>query len=133
MAREINLQCEKNGIEFNTLIEINIAREESKAGIDINGLDSLIEQLAAYTHIRVKGLMTVAPFTQDKSLVRHCFEKMRRQFERLKAFESDSLQMQVLSMGMSADYEEACIGRIQYVTNWHEPIRREAKKIRTRG
>lgn len=109
LAQEINRLCEKNSMDMRTLIEINIAREESKAGIDINELDSFIEQLAAYKHIKVEGLMTVAPYTSDKPYVRSCFQKMYRQFERLKQYETKNFSMKYLSMGMSQDYEEAIL------------------------
>jgi len=109
LAEEIEKQCIKNETELQTLIEINIAREESKAGIDINELDSFVEKLSAYKHIMVKGLMTVAPLTGDKEYVRSCFQNMYRQFERLKQYETENLQMQYLSMGMSQDYEEAIL------------------------
>jgi pyridoxal phosphate enzyme (YggS family) len=107
LAREINRQCGIKGTKLDALIEINIAREESKAGIDIDALDSFIEQLAAYEHINIRGLMCIAPFTPDKALVRNCFSRLNREFERLKRFETDRLSMQVLSMGMSQDFEEA--------------------------
>lgn len=109
LAQEINRNCEKNNTDMRTLIEINIAREESKAGIDINKLDSFLEQLAAYKHIKVEGLMTVAPYTSDKPYLRSCFQKMHRQFERLKRHETNNISMKYLSMGMSQDYEEAIL------------------------
>lgn len=109
LAREIDLQCDKKSTKLDALIEINIAREESKAGIDIEDLDSFAEQLAAFENIHIRGLMCVAPFTQDKNYVRSCFARLCNQFERLKGKETDKLHMQYLSMGMSQDFEEAIL------------------------
>ena len=62
LAEEINREAEKKGLTARILLELNVAREESKYGILEEDLDALLQNLARFQHIRVEGLMTVAPF-----------------------------------------------------------------------
>jgi pyridoxal phosphate enzyme (YggS family) len=109
LAQEIQRQCEKKSVSQDVLVEVNIAGEETKAGIAMAEIDAFLEQLKNFPRIKVKGLMTVAPFTQDKAFLRDCFSRLYRAYDRLKGLREDGIEMQYLSMGMSGDFEEAIL------------------------
>jgi pyridoxal phosphate enzyme (YggS family) len=99
LASEID-RCAKSPIDV--LIEVNIGEEASKCGVAVGELSELIEQIAILPNVKLKGLMTIPPYGDS---VRY-FEKMQRLYEDLKAKSSD---IEVLSMGMSGDYEDAIL------------------------
>lgn len=109
LAAEIERLAEKNGIVMNVLTEVNIGGEESKSGIGIDMLDELVYGISEMKNIKLCGLMTIPPVGNSEFY----FEKMQRIFEDLKAKKVDNVSMDILSMGMSADYVEA----IKYGSN----------------
>ncbi len=109
LAAEIEKHAEKNGIVMNVLTEVNIGGEESKSGISTDMLDELVYGISEMKNIKLCGLMTIPPVGNSEFY----FEKMQRIFEDLKAKKVDNVSMDILSMGMSADYVEA----IKYGSN----------------
>lgn len=109
LAAEIDRLAEKNGIVMNVLTEVNIGGEESKSGISTDMLDELVYGISEMKNIKLCGLMTIPPVGNSEFY----FEKMQRIFEDLKAKKVDNVSMDILSMGMSADYVEA----IKYGSN----------------
>lgn len=109
LAAEIERLAEKNGIVMNVLTEVNIGGEESKSGISTDMLDELVYGISEMKNIKLCGLMTIPPVGNSEFY----FEKMQRIFEDLKAKKADNVSMDILSMGMSADYVEA----IKYGSN----------------
>lgn len=109
LAAEIERLAEKNGIVMNVLTEVNIGGEESKSGISTDMLDELVYGISEMKNIKLCGLMTIPPVGNSEFY----FEKMQRIFEDLKAKKVDNVSMDILSMGMSADYVEA----IKYGSN----------------
>lgn len=103
LAEEINRQAEKNGISMDVLIEVNIGGEESKSGVSADGLEELLYGASQLGSIRVRGLMTIPPVGRSEQ----SFEDMRGLFENMKAKRIDNINMEILSMGMSSDYELA--------------------------
>lgn len=91
------------------LIEVNIGAEESKTGLAADDLWRMLELSAAQTHIRVKGLMTIPPADTTDLENRRFFEKTRILFEKAKELNYDNVSMEILSMGMSQDYENAIL------------------------
>lgn len=91
------------------LIEVNIGAEESKTGLAADDLWRILELSAAQPHIRVKGLMTIPPANTTDLENRKYFEKTRLLFERAKDLKYDNVSMEILSMGMSQDYENAIL------------------------
>lgn len=89
------------------LLQVNYAKEESKAGLTVEELPAFIEQLAELDRIQVKGLMTIAPAACDDSGLRVIFSGMYNLFENLKGKQYKGFSMEYLSMGMSGDYEIA--------------------------
>lgn len=91
------------------LIEVNIGAEESKTGLAADNLWRMLELSAAQAHIRVKGLMTIPPANTTDLENRKFFEKTRMLFEKAKNQKYENIFMEILSMGMSQDYENAIL------------------------
>ena len=104
LCKEIDKQAEKNNRVIPILLEVNISNEESKYGLDPNAVYEVLNSVSELKHISVKGLMTVAPFTDDEALIKEVFKKLRQLFLDIKTKKLDNVDMNVLSMGMSNDY-----------------------------
>lgn len=107
LASQIQKEALKHDVIANVLIQVNIAEEESKFGVSKEETIPLIEEIAKYSHIKVRGLMTTAPFVKDAENNRTYFKQMRELFVDIKSKNIDNIDMQVLSMGMTNDYEIA--------------------------
>lgn len=107
LAKEISQEAVKKKVTVSILIEVNIAQEESKFGICIEEALSLVEEISKLPNILVKGLMTIAPFVEDSEENRHIFHKLKQLSVDIKTKNIDNVSMNVLSMGMTGDYEVA--------------------------
>ncbi len=107
LAREISRQAVKSGVTVDILVEVNVAEEESKFGVSVTEAPALIETISTLPGIRVRGLMTVAPFVEDPELNRPVFSALRQLLVDIDAKSIDNVCMDCLSMGMSQDYETA--------------------------
>ncbi len=107
LAAEISKEAVKKGLEIPILLEINIAGEESKYGITPDELADITEKIAALPGIKIEGLMTVAPITENPEDNRSYFRKMKQLSVDIEAKNIDNVSMNVLSMGMTGDYEVA--------------------------
>ncbi|MDE6714441.1 MAG: YggS family pyridoxal phosphate-dependent enzyme [Lachnospiraceae bacterium] len=99
----------KRDMVQDVLIEVNIGAEESKTGLAADNLWRMLELSAAQPHIRVKGLMTIPPANTTDLENRKYFEKTRMMFEKAKDLRYENVSMEILSMGMSQDYENAIL------------------------
>ncbi len=104
LAEEINIQAKKRGVVIPILIEVNVAEEESKFGVRIEDTEELIRQIAELDGVRVKGLMTIAPYVVDSEENRWIFHKIRDLSIDIAAKNIDNVSMDILSMGMTGDY-----------------------------
>jgi hypothetical protein len=104
---EIERQAKMHDLIMDILIQVNISGEETKSGIAPEELDSLINHASELSNVRVKGLMTIAPKTDNPSDNIVYFDKMRQIFVDRSQNICDNVIMQYLSMGMSGDYETA--------------------------
>lgn len=107
---EINRQALKNDRVIDCLLQVYIAKEESKFGLDETELWEVLNSMEykSMTNIRICGLMGMASFSDDLALVRHEFSGLKQLFDQLKsAFFAESPEFSVLSMGMSGDYHLA--------------------------
>ncbi len=86
------------------LIEVNVAKEPQKSGVMPDEADALLEHASGLPHLKLKGLMTIAPFTNDEATLRCVFRKLRDLRDELSAF---GFELSALSMGMSNDFEIA--------------------------
>ena len=107
LAEEISRRAEKAGLIKDILIQVNVAEEETKFGIAYEEIDSIIEQLSKLPGIRVKGLMTIAPYFEDTEQVRPVFRKLKEKFDLLAKAGIPNVEMKYLSMGMTNDYRQA--------------------------
>lgn len=107
LAREISKRSEAAGKTTECLIEVNIGDEESKTGLDLSLLMQTLEEISLLPSIKVKGLMTIPPICDDDSKLRKYFSQMNEIFVDIKAKKIDNIDMSILSMGMSGDYEQA--------------------------
>lgn len=104
LAREIDRHCAAIGKVMDVLLEVNIGREENKTGIFPEFLPALLEEAGKLEHIRVRGLMTIPPVCETEEEVLQYFSQMRQLFIDIKQKKHDNISMEILSMGMSADY-----------------------------
>ncbi len=107
LATAIESAAAAKGIMMPILVEVNIGEEESKAGIRAEETLDLLHQIAGFSHLSVQGLMTVPPISDTEAKKRHYFSKMHQLFIDIRSKNIDNISMNVLSMGMSDDYEYA--------------------------
>ncbi len=107
LAEAIHEMSEKKGLITDVLLEINIAGEESKHGISPDGLEATVKEIAKLSCVRIRGLMTVAPYTEEAEENRIYFKKMKQLMVDINSKNIDNVYMDVLSMGMTGDYEIA--------------------------
>lgn len=92
---------------FQALVQINVAGEGQKGGINPNNLDELLDYIEGLEHVKIHGFMNMAPFTEDEKVLRKNFSTMRKLFEKHDNIVYNNIQMDILSMGMSNDYKIA--------------------------
>lgn len=107
LAKEIEKEAAKKNLVVKVLLEVNIAHEESKFGINETEVYDLIDAIKDMPHIHVMGLMTIAPFVENPEDNRIYFRKMYQLSLDIKSKCIDNIDMNVLSMGMTNDYEIA--------------------------
>jgi pyridoxal phosphate enzyme (YggS family) len=109
LLKEINKEAGKNGRVIDCLLQIHIAQEETKFGLDEEELKGLISNLKEnpMSNARIIGLMGMASFTDDMKKVRSEFRKLKELFDHHTKFQTSNLKLQTLSMGMSSDYKVA--------------------------
>ena len=116
LAEEISKEAIKKNVNVNILVEVNIAEEESKFGIHTKQeCVELVKQIAKLPNIYIKGLMTVAPYTENAEENRLYFAKLRQLAVDIKNEKIDNIYVDILSMGMSGDYEVAVEEGASYV------------------
>jgi PLP dependent protein len=109
LLKEINKQAAKSNRIIDVLLQIFIAREETKFGYAYEEAEELImsDELRSLNHISIKGLMGMASNTDDEKQIRNEFKTLKTFFDGCKKFQSANFEMKVLSMGMSSDYKIA--------------------------
>ncbi|MBO4889400.1 MAG: YggS family pyridoxal phosphate-dependent enzyme [Lachnospiraceae bacterium] len=107
LAEEISRQAVKAGTCMDILIEVNVAEEESKFGVSVNDAPALVKEISSLPGLRIRGLMTVAPFVSDPEENRAVFSTLRQLSVDIDSKNIDNVVMDCLSMGMSGDYEVA--------------------------
>lgn len=107
LAEAIEKHAANAGITVPVLIEVNMAKEESKFGIDAEETISLITDISRLSHVKIRGLMTIAPFVQDPEENRPVFSAMKQLLLDIKSKNIDNVDMEILSMGMTNDYKIA--------------------------
>lgn len=107
LAQEIEKQAAKHNRIVDILIEVNIAQEESKFGLAIQDVLVLVKEIAKLSHLRIKGLMTIAPYVENPEDNRLYFRQIKQLSVDIASQNIDNVSMDILSMGMSGDYQVA--------------------------
>ena len=109
LLKEINKEALKNNRVIHCLLQVHIAREETKFGFDLNELDSLLkaDELNELKNIVVVGLMGMATNTDNENQIEAEFISLKKKYETLKNIQSHNIHFSELSMGMSSDYSLA--------------------------
>lgn len=106
LLKEINKQAKRNDRVINCLLQIKIAEEDSKFGMDIADATALLnsEELQNFKNVKIVGLMGMATFTDDEKQISQEFQRLKKVFDQFKIEKSE---LKILSMGMSGDYKIA--------------------------
>ena len=107
LAERIEREAGKRDLSADILIQVNVAHEDSKFGLDTGQTEELIRKISTFPHVRVRGLMTSAPFVEDPEKNRCYFRKLHKLFVDIGSKNIDNVSMDILSMGMTNDYEVA--------------------------
>ena len=107
LARQIETDAAKAGLDVDILLEVNVAREESKYGFMLEEVEDAIMTIKDFPHVHIKGLMTIAPFVDNPEENRGIFKKLFEFAVDIGKKNIDNVTMGVLSMGMTGDYEVA--------------------------
>lgn len=107
LAQTIEKEAAKKGLTADILIEVNVAREESKFGVFPEEVSDLVSQISQFPHIKIRGLMTIAPYVENPEENRVYFQRLRKLAVDIEREKSDNVNMSILSMGMTNDYEVA--------------------------
>lgn len=107
LAEVISKEAQKKGIIANILIEVNVAKEDSKFGIMLEETEKYVRNISLLPNINIRGLMTIAPFVKDSEKNRIHFKNLYKEFIDINSKNIDNVSMDILSMGMTNDYEVA--------------------------
>ena len=107
LAQTIEQEAAKKDICIPILVEVNVAEEESKFGFHMNEVIPFLEEVSGFSHLKVMGLMTIAPFVDDPEENRDIFRKLKKLSVDIETKNINNITMSVLSMGMTGDYQVA--------------------------
>lgn len=107
LAEQIEEEAAKKGICVDILLEVNVADEESKFGFRLEEAEQAIRDISVFPHISIKGLMTIAPFVENSEQNRPVFKELNQFYVDMQRKNIDNVNMNMLSMGMTGDYEIA--------------------------
>ena len=107
LAKAIQTEAAKQGIVQHILLEVNIGNEESKSGFSASQIPEVLEQMTDFPNIFVRGLMAIPPICENSTQIGKFFQEMYNLSVDITAKKYDNVRVDVLSMGMSADYVEA--------------------------
>ena len=107
LAKTIEKEAAKHNVVVSVLIEVNVAGEESKFGVSVEETEALIREIKDFPHLHIDGLMTIAPFVDDPEKNRVHFRRLKDLLLDINSKNIDNVHMNVLSMGMTNDYEVA--------------------------
>lgn len=107
LAETIEKEAAKRDLIVNILIEVNVAGEDTKFGLAPEEVDGFIDEISGFSHIRVAGLMTIAPYVGNPEENRDVFARLRKLSVDIASKNVDNVNVSILSMGMTNDYEVA--------------------------
>ena len=107
LAETIQTEASKHQVSVPILLEVNVAEEDSKFGLSVKDTLPLAEQISTFPNLQIKGLMTIAPFVENPEENRWVFRELKKLSVDISEKNIDNVDMCVLSMGMTGDYEVA--------------------------
>lgn len=107
LAAELDKRLQTAGCQLDVFVQVNSSAEPQKFGVPVDEVAAFVDGLAAFDALRVRGLMTLAVFSEDEAQVAACFERMRTVQRELQQRQALGLEWRELSMGMSGDFELA--------------------------
>lgn len=107
LAETIESEASKHNRVIPVLIEVNVAMEESKFGISVDEVLPFVQELSKFPHLGVNGLMTIAPYVENPEENRQIFRKLKKLSVDIEEKNINNINMSVLSMGMTGDYQVA--------------------------
>ena len=107
LAEQIEKGAAKRDLTVDILLEVNVAEEESKFGFRTEEVEAAVMKIKEFPHVHIKGLMTIAPFVSNSEDNREVFKKLYQLYVDIRSKNIDNVNMSVLSMGMTGDYEVA--------------------------
>ena len=107
LAQAISDDAVKKGVNVDILIEVNVGEEDSKFGLKTEETENLVREIAVLPNVFIKGLMTIAPYTEVAEDNRTIFRTLKQLSVDIASKNIDNVSMNVLSMGMTGDYEVA--------------------------
>ena len=93
ILKKINNRAKSLSIVQDCLIQVNISKEETKSGFFVDEIDKVVEEASKLDNINIKGLMTMAPNTEDENLIRNCFRELKKIFEKLSNLSYNNIEM----------------------------------------
>ena len=107
LAKAIEAEAAKKDIIVQILLEVNVAEEDSKFGLKLDEVIPAVEEIATMPHVRIKGLMTIAPFVENPEENRTVFAQLQKLSVDIAEKNIDNVSVDILSMGMTNDYQVA--------------------------
>ncbi len=107
LARTINKEAAKNNLVANILLQVNVANEESKFGLEVEDVLPLLKEIESFDNLKVQGLMAMAPYTTNPEENRAYFRQIKNLSVDINSQKIDNIRIKELSMGMTNDYEVA--------------------------
>lgn len=107
LAEQIQHEAEKADKVMNILVQVNVANEDTKFGLQVSETEDVVREIAKMPNVHICGLMTIAPFTDDPETNRVFFRKLKQLSVDIKTKNIDNVSMDCLSMGMTGDYQVA--------------------------
>lgn len=107
LGEQIEEESAKRNLKTDILLEVNVAEEESKFGFKLEETEQAIRKIANFSHVKIKGLMTIAPFVENSEENRPVFKKLKQFYVDMQRKNIDNVSVNILSMGMTGDYEVA--------------------------
>lgn len=107
LAEQIQHEAEKADKVMNILVQVNVANEDTKFGLQVSETEDVVREIAKMPNVHICGLMTIAPFTDEPETNRVFFRKLKQLSVDIKSKNIDNVSMDCLSMGMTGDYQVA--------------------------
>ena len=107
LAEQIEHEAAKKGVIVKILVQVNVANEDTKFGLNVEETINIVEAISKFPHIRIEGLMTIAPFVEKDEDNREVFANLKKLSVDINNKNIDNVCMNILSMGMRGDYKVA--------------------------